>query len=120
MPAVELVTIGQRAGLGVSGAGERRYAVAVDVPGRTVTVGSPDDLLDATVELDRMVWADGPVTGAVLAQCSAHGEAAAADVEATGADTARLRWHQPRRRVAPGQSVVLYDRDQVVGGGAAR
>ncbi|HSL60062.1 MAG TPA: tRNA 2-thiouridine(34) synthase MnmA, partial [Acidimicrobiales bacterium] len=107
--AVELVTIGQRTGLGVSGSGERRYAVAVDVPGRTVTVGSPADLLDAAVELDRMVWADAPVTGAVLAQCSAHGEAAAADVEPMGDHAARLRWHEPHRRVAPGQSVVLYD-----------
>jgi tRNA-specific 2-thiouridylase len=119
VPAVELVTVGQRAGLGVSGTGERRYAVAVDVPGRTVTVGSADDLLDRQVRLDRVVWADRPATGPVLAQCSAHGAARPAAVAPVGADGAVVTWDEPRRRVAPGQSVVLYDGDEVVGGGIA-
>jgi tRNA U34 2-thiouridine synthase MnmA/TrmU len=30
-----------------------------------------------------------------------------------------LTWDQPRRRVAPGQAIVLYDGDEVVGGGLA-
>lgn len=117
--AVELVTIGQRTGLGVSGSGERRYAVAVDVPGRTVIVGSADDLLAPTVGLERVIWAHDPVTGPVLAQCSAHGEALPATVEPTGPDAAVVTWDEPRRRVAPGQSVVLYEGDEVVGGGVA-
>ncbi len=63
-----------------------------------------------------MSWVDGPVTGAVLAQCSAHGEARAAVF-----DGGRLEWHRPQRRVAPGQTVVLYDPSNrfVLGGGTA-
>ena len=67
-----------------------------------------------------MTWVDAPVTGAVLVQCSAHGEprpATLTDV-AGGVD---VHWQRPERRVAPGQSVVFYDTDDrfVLGGGIA-
>ncbi|MBW3579936.1 MAG: tRNA 2-thiouridine(34) synthase MnmA, partial [Actinobacteria bacterium] len=39
VPAVELVTVGQRRGLGLAGGGEARYAVAVDVASARVTIG---------------------------------------------------------------------------------
>jgi tRNA-specific 2-thiouridylase len=45
VPAVELVTVGQRRGLGVA-TGERRFAVTVDVPGRRVEIG-PESALDS-------------------------------------------------------------------------
>ena len=112
--AVELVTIGQRRGLGVSGSGDRVFAVAVDVPRRRVTVGSADDLLTSEVPLRDLSWTAGAITGQVLAQCSAHGAAAPASV-----DGEVLRWHEPRRRIAPGQSVVLYEADEVVGSAIA-
>ena len=56
------------------------------------------------------------MSGPVLAQCSAHGIVQAADFDA---ETTTLTWSEPRRRVAPGQAVVLYDADEVVGGGLA-
>ncbi len=67
-----------------------------------------------------MSWVDGPVAGDVLVQCSAHGAARPATVELAG-DVARVRWSEPQRRVAPGQSVVLYDPTDtfVLGGGIA-
>ncbi|HEY8526836.1 MAG TPA: tRNA 2-thiouridine(34) synthase MnmA [Acidimicrobiales bacterium] len=117
VPAVELVTIGQRRGLGLPGGREPRYAVEVDVPNATVRVGTARDLLCGGVELERMVWAAEPVTGPVAAQCSAHGEPRPAWVEPVGADRARVAFARAERRVAPGQSVVLYDGDEVVGGG---
>ena len=115
--AVELVTIGQRRGLGLPG-GEARplYAVRVDVERRTVTVGHDDDLLAPVVLLDAMAWADGPVSGELTAQCSAHGRAQRAAFDAT---TSVLTWADPQRRIAPGQTVALYDGDEVVGAGIA-
>jgi tRNA-specific 2-thiouridylase len=115
--AVELVTVGQRRGVGLRG-GDRspRYVTDVDVLGATITVGSERDLLDAHVALADLVWADRPVTGPVVAQCSAHGAALAGSFDAA---TSILTWDEPRRRVAPGQAVVLYDGDVVVGGGLA-
>ena len=66
-----------------------------------------------------MSWADGPVHGELLAQCSAHGRAEPAVVAAGPDGTVTVEWRTRRRRVAPGQAVVLYDGDEVVGGGPA-
>lgn len=120
--AVELVTVGQRRGLHVALDGVPRYAIDVDVAAGVVTVGTADELDVAQVALERVEWAHQPWSGPVLAQCSAHGEPRAATVSPAGPGGpggAVLRWATPRRRVAPGQSVVLYDGDRVVGGGLA-
>lgn len=120
VPAVELVTVGQRRGLGLAGGGVPRYAVAIDAPAATVRVGPARDLLADAVVLDRMVWAAGPVAGRVLAQCSAHGAPRPATVAPdTGTGRVVVRFDEPQRRVAPGQSVVLYEGDEVAGGGIA-
>jgi len=116
--AVELVTVGQRKGLGVAGSDAPRYAVAVDVEAATVTIGSAERLLTDGVTLSGMVWAGEPWRGRASVQCSAHGSPRVATVEPASRQTV-LRWDRPARRVAPGQSVVIYDDDIVVGGGTA-
>lgn len=115
--AVELVTVGQRRGLGVSGGVEACYAVDVDVPGRRVRVGPEAELLIDEIELSAVVWAADPISGPVEAQCSAHGEPRPARVTPLAGDRASIRFRSAQRRVAAGQSVVLYDADEVVGGG---
>jgi len=117
--AVELVTVGQRRGLGLPGGGGPRYVTEVDVPAASVRVGTEADLLTEAVDLEATVWAAGPVTGPAVAQCSAHGVPRPARVEpvGVGGDRAVVRFDRPQRRVAPGQSVVLYEGDEVIGGG---
>ncbi len=112
--AVELVTIGQRHGLGLAGGTAPQYVTTVDVPRATGTVGRRDDLLAHRTELRQLEWVDAPVGGALLAQTSAHGSPRRCTVAGTV-----VRYDRPERRVAPGQSVVLYDGDVVVGGGIA-
>jgi tRNA-uridine 2-sulfurtransferase len=119
VPAVELVTVGQRRGLGLPGGGEPRYAVAVDVPGATVRVGPEAELVAGAVTLDGMTWAGSAAAGEVGAQCSAHGAVRPATVEPGPVGRAVVRFARPERRVATGQAVVLYDGDEVVGGGLA-
>ena len=119
VPAVELVTVGQRRGLGLPGGGPTRHALRVDVAAATVTVGSADDLLVDRQVVGPVSWADDPVHGELLAQSSAHGRAEPAVVAAGQDGTVTVEWRTRRRRVAPGQAVVLYDRDEVVGGGPA-
>ncbi len=118
--AVELVTIGQRKGLGLPGGGPKRFVLDVDRTSGTVVVGAAADLLCDSTVVDAVTWVDGAVDGDVLVQCSAHGEPAAATVTATG-DGVVIAWRQPQRRVAPGQSVVVYDiaDTYVLGGGYA-
>jgi tRNA-specific 2-thiouridylase len=111
--AIELVTVGQRRGLR-GGGGQRRFALSVDPERRTVVVGPLERLLTDRVELRGLTWVGRPATGAVEVQCSAHGAAAAATVEG-----ATVMFEQPHRRVAPGQSVVFYRGDEVLGGGIA-
>jgi tRNA-specific 2-thiouridylase len=113
--AVEMVTLGQRRGLPLSGAPERRYVVGIDVPGRTVTIGSETDLLVQEAQVRQLVWTDHPVSGRVLVQASAHGATTPADIDSDGI----VRWEQPQRAVAPGQSLAFYDSTDttVLGGG---
>ena len=117
VPAVELVTVGQRRGMG-GGAGGRRYAVAVDVAARTVVVGTEVEAAAERVAFDlaTVSWVDRPLEpgAAVLVQASAHGAPAVAAYEGDG-----VRWTVAQRRVAPGQTVVLYDGDRVLGAATA-
>lgn len=114
--AVELVTVGQRRGLGLSGAGTPRYAIDVDVAAAMVTVGPAEDLRTAATRVRDVVWADArqPAAGPLAVQTSAHGDARPARF-----DGSMVCWEEPVRRVAPGQSVVFYEGDTVVGGGIA-
>jgi len=116
--AVELVTVGQRRGLGggATGGRSRRYAVSVDAAASTVLVGSHADLLTERTALRDLTWVDHPVAAGreVLAQVSAHAPAVPATFEGE-----RVRWSAPQRRVAPGQTIALYDGDAVVGAGLA-
>ena len=112
--AVELVTVGQRRGLGVGGTATPRYVLDVDVATATVTVGPLAALLTDEVRITDASWVDDEPVGAVLVQSSAHGRVAAG----THRD-GLIRFDEPVRRIAPGQSVVLYDGDAVLGGGIA-
>jgi tRNA-specific 2-thiouridylase len=129
LPAVELVTVGQRRGLGalrglegrVSPSGteadRRRYVVDVNSEDATVTVGSLQSLLISEIRVRNHTWVAGlPEEGEALeVQMSAHGEAVPAWWSKDGTVTTAV----PVRKVAPGQSVVLYRGDAVVGGAIA-
>ncbi|CAB4886848.1 unannotated protein [freshwater metagenome] len=119
--AVELVTIGQRRGLTLSGAPSRRFVLDVDVPRGEVTVGSAEDLLREREHVEQVVWTSSPSAGDVLVQCSAHGEPQRATIRPGGASI-EVVWAEPQRRVAPGQSAVFYSlaNDEVLGGGRVR
>src|ERR1039458_6837161 len=78
VPAIELVTVGQRRGFGGFGhwdpSSGPRYAVEVDVPAATVTLGRAADLLVDRVALRALSWVDAAVPPGqpVLIQASAH------------------------------------------------
>jgi tRNA-specific 2-thiouridylase len=116
--AVEMVTLGQRRGVG-GGGGTKRFVVDVDVPGRRVVVGPETMLLTESEVVGQVSWSSSVVSGTVRVQCSAHGEANLAVVESDGDDNVVVRWREPQRRISPGQSAVFYDEagDVVLGGG---
>jgi tRNA-specific 2-thiouridylase len=126
--AVELVTVGQRRGMGHGSDGRRRFVTAVDVPARRVTIGTAEAAHAGEVTLHTVAWVDGDPIGPdgaaerMVAQLSAHGRPVPATVRGDGAGVT-LAFDTPQRRVAPGQTVALYHRDDpdsVVGSGIAR
>jgi len=104
--AVELVTVGQRRGLGLAVDGRRRFALSVDVEARQVSVGPPDMARSRTLLLDRWTWVDAPlpVGARAMSQTSAHGR----PVPCTLVDGG-IVFDEVQRLVAPGQTVALYD-----------
>jgi tRNA-specific 2-thiouridylase len=124
--AVELVTVGQRRGLGVVIDGRPRYAIHVDVDARLVVVGEPEDLDVTGQSLSGFTWVDEEArlhalsTASVTVQTSAHGEpiaVATLGCESDNSTVVQIEWTEPRHRVARGQSAVVYDGDVVLGGG---
>lgn len=113
--AVQAVTIGQRRGLNLGGTDEPRYVTDVDIGSARVTVGRREDLYSPTQEVIDIQWADSPVEGPVDIQASAHGTPAVGVVDPAGS----IGWSDPQRRVAPGQALVFYRGDLVIGGAVA-
>lgn len=113
--AVQLVTIGQRKGLGLAGNDTRHYVTDIDRPNGVVTVGEESETFCDRTELVDLAWTADEPTVELTVQCSAHGSRLPGRI----VDSAVV-WTEPHRRVAAGQAVVFYDGDDVVGGATAR
>ena len=111
--SIEMVTIGQRKGLGLSGQGDPKYAVDIDVKNATVTVGQRSDLFSGTTKVRDLCWVDDAYSDSVQVQTSAHGKTASAQIDTN------VHWVEPHVKVAPGQSLVFYVDDLVVGSAIA-
>ncbi len=112
-------TIGQRRGIGVS-TGERSYVVDLDREQNRVVVGPGELLSRRGLIADRVHWVgDGPPSDGPFeaeARIRYRGEDVPAVIEAMDADQVRVEFRAPLRAVAPGQSVVFYRGDEVLGG----
>lgn len=111
-------TVGQRRGLGIS-TGEPNYVLEIDQGANKVIVGPQELLSRKGLLADRLAWVAGePPSGPLEAEARIRykGEDAAAVIEVDG-DTARVEFRVPQRAVAPGQSVVFYSGEEVLGGG---
>jgi len=111
-------TIGQRKGLGIA-LGERRYVVRLDVERNEVVLGRYDEALADTAELDQVHWVSGEEPKKpqrALAKVRYQHSGGQATVFPEG-DRARVKFDEPQFAVTPGQSIVFYDEDTVLGGG---
>ncbi len=112
-------TVGQRRGLGVSSNSGRLYVKEVRPADNTVVLSDHAALFSRSLEgsaLNLVACArlDGPVR--LRAKIRYRMAEQPCTVEQTGEDTVRLAFDSPQRAVTPGQSVVFYDGDTVVGG----
>ena len=116
---VHRFTVGQRKGLGLSSP-IPLYVVGIDAAAGTVTVGPRTALERASLSASRVNWVAGetPAPGTrVTAQIRYRHREAAATLQPRDTDAVGVVFDQPQSAVAPGQAVVFYDGDVVVGGG---
>ncbi|MCP4799218.1 MAG: tRNA 2-thiouridine(34) synthase MnmA, partial [bacterium] len=107
-------TIGQRRGLGVA-MGEPVYVRDVDVSGNRLVVGKKSDLLVNRISCNRI---SGSFSGqATIAQVRHNHTGAPVASYTVDGDNLTVDFSVPEAGVAPGQSLVLFDGDRVIGGG---
>jgi tRNA-specific 2-thiouridylase len=112
-------TVGQRKGLGLA-TGVPLYVVKIDASDNSVVVGGKSELGRATLTASRVNWIAGappqtPVRAA--AQIRHRHREAPGILTPSGADRAEMTFDDPQMAVTPGQAVVFYDGDCVIGGG---
>lgn len=120
---IAFYTVGQRRGLGISG-DTRRYVTRLDVVKNQVILGSEDDLLKKTLVAKDLIWGGygkpaGPISIQARIRHRAKTQAANLTLLKDEPDSGkvRLHFHKPQHRITPGQAVVFYQRDEVIGGG---
>lgn len=114
-------TIGQRRGLEIGGAHDAYYVIAIDPAQQRVVVGHKADTLADTLVARQFNWiAAQPAVGAGLgctAKIRAQHTPAACTVTREPDSTVRVCFNEPQHAITPGQAVVVYDGDTVLGGG---
>lgn len=112
-------TVGQRKGLGVS-ASERLYVIQTDKRNRRVTVGQDRDLFRSNLIATKVNWISikkwtEPIR--VKAQIRNRHQAADATLLSEDGKSIFVHFDEPQRAITPGQAVVFYQDDLVMGGG---
>jgi tRNA-uridine 2-sulfurtransferase len=112
-------TIGQRKGLGLS-AGVPLYVVGIDADSSAVTVGPREDLERLELTASRVNWMSGDIPSRPLrahARIRYRHKDAAAVITPLSDTTVHVMFEAPQSAVTPGQAVVFYDGEIVLGGG---
>jgi tRNA-uridine 2-sulfurtransferase len=112
------VTIGQRKGLRILD-GQRRFVSEVRPADNVVVAGPRESLLIAEVVASDPVWRGGPGPVRVSARLRSRSAETSAEAWLSG-DELHVRFDEPLEGSAPGQAVVCWAGDIVVGGGVIR
>jgi tRNA-specific 2-thiouridylase len=120
---VPFYTIGQRKGLGLSipSHPEPLYVTGLDIVNNTVLLGDDEELFSNELtahSVNLLKYPELPQAGIrVSAKIRYKDEGAAATVFPLEGEKIRVVFDSPRRAITPGQSVVFYESDDVIGGG---
>ena len=112
-------TVGQRKGLGVA-KGSPLYVLEIRGDERQVVVGRDDELFSSTLRARNVNWiAIDELRSPMLVQAKIRHrhEPAEAVIAKNGDDEVLATFAEPQRAITPGQAVVFYDGEVVVGGG---
>lgn len=111
-------TIGQRKGLGI-GWSEPLYVLEIDSSRNLIVVGEQQHLLKAGLIGADISWIIPPPANSFNTTCKIRyrHQPVPCRVELLADDRCRVLFDEPQRSVTPGQFVVFYQDDQVLGGG---
>jgi tRNA-specific 2-thiouridylase len=111
-------TIGQRRGV-PGGFASPMYVIAIRPEQRAVVIGTRDELLGSGVVAREVNWlGDAPgVGGQVSVRVRHRAPLARAEIVRLDGDEIEIALDEPVAAITPGQSVVFYDRQRVLGGG---
>jgi tRNA-specific 2-thiouridylase len=115
-------TIGQRKGVGVA-LGYPIYVVDIDPAANRVTLGGREALMKSSLTANQVNVLHDALRGATekpipcLAKIRYNHQPQPATAQLSGAGELRVRFDEPQSAITPGQAVVLYQDDAVLGGG---
>lgn len=111
-------TIGQRRGVGVA-MNTPIYVTNIDHKNNRIEIGGNDSLLHRGLTASQVNWVSTAPGEELEAEVKIRYNDAGspAIVSPEGSDAVRIAFREPQRAVTPGQSVVFYDEDRVLGGG---
>jgi tRNA-specific 2-thiouridylase len=96
------------------------YVTRINADSNEVVLGSQEDLMSTTLWASRVSYVSGTASGETMrveAKIRYKAEPSPATVVPISADSARVEFDEPQRAVTPGQAVVFYDGDRILGGG---
>lgn len=118
---IAFYTIGQRHGLGAATTGRDRplYVIRIEPDSNRIVLGHEEQLYSQSLIAGNLNWISGRTPGHTF---TARARIRYKSREAEAAVAFRDRWAdvrfaEPQKAVAPGQAIVFYDSDEVVGGG---
>ena len=111
-------TVGQKQGLGLT-SNKRLYVLKLDTDNNRLVVGTKDQLLSNTLFASKLSWVSGeapeePIS--ITAKIRYRSPEVAARL-CLRDGVAEVNFHQSQRAITPGQSIVFYQGDAVLGGG---
>ncbi len=112
-------TVGQREGLRVA-TGTPMYVKTLDPQTNTVVIGKRPDVMTKTCGVRELFWTtpSPPASGShIAARIRYRTPASPATISSLASGDWMLDFDEPQFAVAPGQAAVLYDGDEVLGGG---
>lgn len=116
---VAFYTVGQRRGLGIA-LGKRTYVTRLDPARREVVVGSEESLLQKDLVAENLVWGGGGLPSGPLrvrGKIRYRTDEQEATLFPKSNGKVHVAFDTSQRGISPGQSVVFYDGDEVIGGG---
>ena len=109
-------TIGQRKGLGISYY-KPLYVIKIDKNSNTITLGDEIDLYNRELIATNINLLVNELPDNLTAKVRYRSNCSICNVELISENDMKVTFNEPQKSITPGQSIVLYNNNQCIGGG---